>query len=194
MIRNPGCTDVAAVGRFLQERNKSSLQLELSKSFLCWWKDLALINMSIHKHLHWFMWHKTHFIRSLLNRFITLLQEGGFQEHLRCSAASLSVWKHQHLYKSYVSRLHHCNTVTAICALLVGIVEDYKPPFHDVVPNDPSFEDMRKVVCVDQQRPNIPNRWFSDPVSSYFCSVLSFRNTTAFDFYSPFFSDFNLHG
>ncbi|KAM9347111.1 activin receptor type-1-like isoform 1-T1 [Symphorus nematophorus] len=44
-----------------------------------------------------------------------------------------------------------------------GIVEDYKPPFHDVVPSDPSFEDMKKVVCVDQQRPNIPNRWFSDP-------------------------------
>lgn len=43
-----------------------------------------------------------------------------------------------------------------------GIVEDYKPPFHDVVPSDPSFEDMRKVVCTDQQRPNIPNRWFSD--------------------------------
>lgn len=47
---------------------------------------------------------------------------------------------------------------------VIGIVEDYKPPFYDVVPNDPSFEDMRKVVCVDQQRPNIPNRWFSDPV------------------------------
>ncbi|MGH0120686.1 UNVERIFIED_CONTAM: hypothetical protein FKN15_035072 [Acipenser sinensis] len=44
-----------------------------------------------------------------------------------------------------------------------GIVEDYKPPFHDVVPNDPSFEDMKKVACIDQQRPNIPNRWFSDP-------------------------------
>ncbi|XP_051566300.1 activin receptor type-1-like [Myxocyprinus asiaticus] len=44
-----------------------------------------------------------------------------------------------------------------------GIVEDYKPPFHDVVPSDPSFEDMKKVVCTDQQRPNIPNRWFSDP-------------------------------
>lgn len=49
---------------------------------------------------------------------------------------------------------------------VTGIVEDYKPPFYDVVPNDPSFEDMRKVVCVDQQRPNIPNRWFSDPVSA----------------------------
>ncbi|XP_044129344.1 activin receptor type-1-like [Bufo gargarizans] len=44
-----------------------------------------------------------------------------------------------------------------------GIVADYKPPFFDVVPNDPSFEDMKKIVCVDQQRPNIPNRWFSDP-------------------------------
>ncbi|XP_071212024.1 activin receptor type-1-like isoform X1 [Salvelinus alpinus] len=44
-----------------------------------------------------------------------------------------------------------------------GIVEDYKTPFHDAVPSDPSFEDMKKVVCVDQQRPNIPNRWFSDP-------------------------------
>lgn len=43
-----------------------------------------------------------------------------------------------------------------------GIVEDYKPPFHDVVPSDPSFEDMKKVICIDQQRPNIPNRWFSD--------------------------------
>lgn len=52
----------------------------------------------------------------------------------------------------------------SVCVSL-GIVEDYKPPFYDLVPNDPSFEDMRKVVCVDQQRPNIPNRWFSDPVS-----------------------------
>ncbi|KAK8726772.1 hypothetical protein OTU49_010045 [Cherax quadricarinatus] len=45
-----------------------------------------------------------------------------------------------------------------------GIVDDYKPPFHDVVPNDPSFDDMKKVVCVDQYRPMIPNRWTSDPV------------------------------
>lgn len=44
-------------------------------------------------------------------------------------------------------------------------MEEYKPPFYDQVPNDPSFEDMRKVVCVEQQRPFIPNRWFSDPVS-----------------------------
>ncbi|CAF87400.1 unnamed protein product, partial [Tetraodon nigroviridis] len=46
----------------------------------------------------------------------------------------------------------------------LGIVEEYRPPFYDQVPNDPSFEDMRKVVCVEQQRPFVPNRWFSDPV------------------------------
>ncbi|XP_078057168.1 activin receptor type-1-like isoform X2 [Mustelus asterias] len=48
--------------------------------------------------------------------------------------------------------------------LINGITEEYKPPFYDVVPTDPSFEDMRKVVCTDHQRPNIPNRWLSDPI------------------------------
>ena len=48
-----------------------------------------------------------------------------------------------------------------------GIVEDYKPPFYDVVPGDPSFEDMRKVVVVEQYRPIIPNRWSSDIVSDF---------------------------
>ncbi|KAL3287137.1 hypothetical protein HHI36_001617 [Cryptolaemus montrouzieri] len=47
-----------------------------------------------------------------------------------------------------------------------GIVEEYKPPFYDVVPSDPSFEEMRKVVCTDQQRPCVPNRWASDGVLS----------------------------
>ncbi|KAM6308136.1 activin receptor type-1-like [Podargus strigoides] len=45
-----------------------------------------------------------------------------------------------------------------------GIVEEYRPPFFDAVPSDPSFEDMKKVVCIDQQTPVIPNRLFSDSV------------------------------
>lgn len=53
-----------------------------------------------------------------------------------------------------------------------GIAEDYKPPFFDVVPSDPSFEDMRKVVCVDQQRPNLPNRWASDSLLSGMAKVM----------------------
>lgn len=45
-----------------------------------------------------------------------------------------------------------------------GIAEDYLPPFGDLVPSDPSFEDMKKVVCSDCQRPTIPNRWLCDEV------------------------------
>lgn len=50
-----------------------------------------------------------------------------------------------------------------------GIAEEYKIPYYDVVPSDPSFEDMKKVVCHDNYRPSIPNRWIvSDPVSFLF--------------------------
>ena len=37
-------------------------------------------------------------------------------------------------------------------------------PYFDCVAGDPSFEDMKKVVCVDQRRPAIPNRWSSQEV------------------------------
>ena len=32
------------------------------------------------------------------------------------------------------------------------------------MPPDPGFEDMHKVVCVDQYRPQIPQRWKDDKV------------------------------
>lgn len=59
-----------------------------------------------------------------------------------------------------------------------AIVEEYRPPFFDMVPCDPSFEDMRKVVCIDQYRPAIPVHWSSDPVSLhliYLCLCLTYR-------------------
>lgn len=43
-------------------------------------------------------------------------------------------------------------------------MEEYRPPFFDLVPSDPSFEEMKKVVCVDQQRPMLHNRLHSHPV------------------------------
>lgn len=46
-----------------------------------------------------------------------------------------------------------------------GFAEEYKVPYYDVVPSDPGFDDMRKVVVVDNYRPSIPNRWSSDSVS-----------------------------
>ncbi|XP_072397132.1 TGF-beta receptor type-1 isoform X2 [Diabrotica undecimpunctata] len=42
-----------------------------------------------------------------------------------------------------------------------GIYDEYQLPFHDAVPPDPTIEEMKRVVCGDKQRPNIPNRWQS---------------------------------
>ncbi|MCL4132082.1 UNVERIFIED_CONTAM: hypothetical protein GTU68_041146 [Idotea baltica] len=37
--------------------------------------------------------------------------------------------------------------------------EDFQLPYYDVVPTDPTIEEMRKVVVTDRQRPTIPNKW-----------------------------------
>lgn len=52
-----------------------------------------------------------------------------------------------------------------------GIAEEYKVPYYDVVPSDPGFDDMRKVVVLDNYRPSIPNRWSSDSVSPFKFSI-----------------------
>jgi len=43
-----------------------------------------------------------------------------------------------------------------------GIVEDYQLPYFDMVPDDPTLEEMKKVVVTDAKRPLIPNRWSSN--------------------------------
>uniref|UniRef100_A0A3B3U2Z5 receptor protein serine/threonine kinase n=1 Tax=Poecilia latipinna TaxID=48699 RepID=A0A3B3U2Z5_9TELE len=43
-----------------------------------------------------------------------------------------------------------------------GILEEYQLPYHELVPTDPSYEDMREVVCIKKLRPSFPNRWSSD--------------------------------
>ncbi|XP_043930784.1 activin receptor type-1C isoform X8 [Protopterus annectens] len=42
-----------------------------------------------------------------------------------------------------------------------GIIEEYQLPYYDSVPSDPSVDEMRKVVCEQNMRPNIPNQWHS---------------------------------
>ena len=42
-----------------------------------------------------------------------------------------------------------------------GIHEEYQLPYFDLVPSDPSIEEMRKVVCDQRLRPNVPNWWQS---------------------------------
>lgn len=43
-----------------------------------------------------------------------------------------------------------------------GLVEDYQVPYYDAVGHDPSFDEMKKVVCVEGRRPEIPDRWLCD--------------------------------
>uniref|UniRef100_A0A3P9HA98 receptor protein serine/threonine kinase n=1 Tax=Oryzias latipes TaxID=8090 RepID=A0A3P9HA98_ORYLA len=43
-----------------------------------------------------------------------------------------------------------------------GIVEDYQLPYYDLVPTDPSYEDMREVVCIKKQRPLFVNHWSNE--------------------------------
>jgi serine/threonine protein kinase len=40
-----------------------------------------------------------------------------------------------------------------------GVCEEHELPYYDIVPSDPSVEDVRKVVCVDQCRPLCSDRW-----------------------------------
>ncbi|KAL6111529.1 acvr1b [Pungitius sinensis] len=42
-----------------------------------------------------------------------------------------------------------------------GIHEEYQLPYYDLVPSDPTIEEMRKLVCDQKLRPNIPNWWQS---------------------------------
>lgn len=50
--------------------------------------------------------------------------------------------------------------------LPAGIHEEYQLPYYDLVPSDPSIEEMRRVVCEQKLRPNVPNWWQSYEVSS----------------------------
>jgi len=53
-----------------------------------------------------------------------------------------------------------------------GICEEYEMPFFDLVPPDPSIEEMRKVVCLDRQRPSTPNRWQSYEIMATMTQVM----------------------
>lgn len=53
-----------------------------------------------------------------------------------------------------------------------GIAEEYKVPYYDVVSNDPSFEEMKKVVVTDNYRPSLPNRWVSDSPLNGMCKLM----------------------
>ncbi|XP_067938178.1 activin receptor type-1-like [Watersipora subatra] len=53
---------------------------------------------------------------------------------------------------------------TAQCAIKDGQAEKYQMPYGGVVPNDPTFEEMRQVVVAQKKRPPIPCHWNNDKI------------------------------
>ena len=49
--------------------------------------------------------------------------------------------------------------------------EDYQVPYFDMLPGDPSFDEVKKVVVTEKRRPLVPNRWYRDEVSGTFWSL-----------------------
>uniref|UniRef100_A0A8C7L299 receptor protein serine/threonine kinase n=1 Tax=Oncorhynchus kisutch TaxID=8019 RepID=A0A8C7L299_ONCKI len=57
-------------------------------------------------------------------------------------------------FQAYIMMARRCVTG--------GIVEDHQLPYYEMVPAEPSFEDMLEVVCVKGLRPTVSNRWNGD--------------------------------
>ena len=55
--------------------------------------------------------------------------------------------------------------MSASVLLPSGYAEECQLPYYDVVPTDPTFEEMKKVVVVERTRPEFPNRWTQSEVS-----------------------------
>lgn len=52
-----------------------------------------------------------------------------------------------------------------ILPIITGGAEEYQLPYANRVPHDPTIEEMKKLVSIEEYRPPIPNNWLSDEVS-----------------------------
>ena len=40
-----------------------------------------------------------------------------------------------------------------------GHAEEAQLPYFDLLPSDPTLEEVRRIVCVERRRPSLPNPW-----------------------------------
>lgn len=62
--------------------------------------------------------------------------------------------------------------VTTIPGTKSTACEEYALPYHDMVPSDPSFEDMFEVVCTQKIRPPIPERWQDEEILQVLSKIM----------------------
>lgn len=58
--------------------------------------------------------------------------------------------------------------VLMLAVSIPGITFEYELPFHGLVPSDPSFEDMKRIVVLERRQPTIPDQWHADVVCTYY--------------------------
>lgn len=105
------------------------------------------------------------------NSYLFIMLIVNFHTKFNITACIFLTYPLRLLHNSLVAVFQHTKNMLSlffVCFVffhsVLGIVEEYRPPFFDLVPSDPSFEEMKKVVCVDQQRPSLHNRLHSHPV------------------------------
>ena len=60
---------------------------------------------------------------------------------------------------------------TRVCDDDPNSAADFALPFHNDVGPDPSFEEMKKVVCIDNRRPEFLDSWRKSQVSPIRVSI-----------------------
>jgi hypothetical protein len=63
------------------------------------------------------------------------------------------------------------NVVVHVCT---GDVGEYQVPYQNCVPNDPSIEDMKKIVVTQEIRPGIDERWNNHEVIATLCLLCAY--------------------
>ena len=48
--------------------------------------------------------------------------------------------------------------------IITGGAEEYQVPYAERVEHDPSLEEMKKLVSIEEYRPPLPNNWECDEV------------------------------
>ena len=55
-----------------------------------------------------------------------------------------------------------------------GFVAEYQPPYYDMLPSDPTLENVRSVVCDEGKRPLMQLSWDNHDVSRFVCYFSQF--------------------
>jgi len=58
------------------------------------------------------------------------------------------------------------------CSFDDHLADDYAVPYFDYVTHDPSFEEMKKVVCVESIRPSPSPRWNNSSTLTHLSKIM----------------------